>query len=158
MSIGQGSLIELVIRRKKKVAGEALDVMYQAQNVTLLPGLTLMIQGNEERMPPLEERIPPLGKTQDCRVAMDITSTHSSSLILDLETTVFLVVQGDKATHPTAGNYTLKVALEEANRTYSLDLCPSQLKQVRINPCISSHRSLGSAWTRLSRILWCLIA
>ena len=39
--------------------------------------------------------------------------------------------QGDHTAHPTAGNYTFKVALEEQNITYNLDLCPSQLKQVR---------------------------
>ena len=43
-------------------------------------------------------------------------------------------MQGDHTAHPTAGNYTFKVALEEQNTTYNLDLCPSQLKQVRLAP------------------------
>lgn len=51
-------------------------------------------------------------------------------------------MQGDEHAHPTTGNYTFKVALEEQNQTYSIDLCPSQLKQVGaafLPSCGSAH-------------------
>lgn len=41
-------------------------------------------------------------------------------------------VQGDKTTEPTTANYTFKHILEVQNTMYEIDLCPSQLKGVRL--------------------------
>ena len=46
-------------------------------------------------------------------------------------------VQGDSKIEPTTANYTFKHILEVQNNMYEIDLCPSQLKGVRI--CVVQH-------------------
>ena len=40
-------------------------------------------------------------------------------------------MQGDLRSQPETGNYTFKQVMQAQNTTYEIDLCPSQLKQVR---------------------------
>lgn len=55
-----------------------------------------------------------------------------------------------------AGNYTYRLVLEEQNKTYHLDLCPSQLKQVRLFPRTSeiSARSQPACMHHNFKFMW----
>ena len=64
----------------------------------------------------------------------------------DLAATDCVDLQGDNSIEPTTANYTFKHVLENQHDVYEIDLCPSQLKAVRLySACFIGAEDLKSA-------------